>query len=50
MFAPIEQAELTDKLVHHPAKLKEVVDTTRFACSNVDPELADIIAPSLKRP
>jgi len=48
--APIEQTELADKLVRHPAKLKAVVDTMRIVCANVEAELADIIAPSLKRP
>lgn len=48
--APIEQTELADKLVRHPAKLKAVVDTMRIVGANVEAELADIIAPSLKRP
>jgi hypothetical protein len=48
--APIEQTELAGKLVRHPAKLKAVVDTMRIVCANVEAELADIIAPALKRP
>ncbi|HLN93463.1 MAG TPA: hypothetical protein VK389_06345, partial [Thermoanaerobaculia bacterium] len=48
--APIEQTELADKLVRHPAKLKAVIDTMRIVCANVEAELADMIAPSLKRP
>jgi hypothetical protein len=48
--APIEQTELAGKLVRHPAKLKAVVDTMRIVCANVEAELADIIAPMLKRP
>jgi hypothetical protein len=48
--APIEQTELADKLVRHPAKLKAVVDTIRIVCANVEAELADIIAQALKRP
>jgi hypothetical protein len=48
--APIEQTELAGKLVRHPAKLKAVIDTIRIVCANVEAELADIIAPTLKRP
>lgn len=48
--AAIEQTELAGKLVRHPAQLKAVVDTTRIVCANVEAELADIIAPALKRP
>jgi len=48
--APIEQTELAGKLVRHAAKLKAVVDTMRIVCANVEAELADIIAPALKRP
>jgi hypothetical protein len=48
--APIEQTELAGKLVRHPAELKAVVDTVRIVCANVEAELADIIAPALKRP
>ena len=48
--APIEQTELAGKLVRHPAELKAVVDTMRIVCANVEAELADIIAPALKRP
>lgn len=47
--APIEQTELADKLVRHPAKLKAVVDTIRIVCANVEAELADVIARTLKR-
>lgn len=48
--APIEQTELAGKLVRHPAQLKALVDTMRIVCANVEAELADIIAPALKRP
>jgi hypothetical protein len=48
--APIEQTELAGKLVRHPAKLKAVVDTIRIVCANVEAELADVIARTLKRP
>lgn len=48
--APIEQTELAGKLVRHPAELKMVVDAMRIVCANVEAELADIIAPVLKRP
>jgi hypothetical protein len=49
--APIEQTELTGKLVRHHAELKAVIDTIRIVCANVEAELelADIIALALKR-
>lgn len=48
--APIEQTELADKLVRHPAQLKAVIDAMRIVCANVEAELADILSLHLKRP
>jgi hypothetical protein len=48
--APVEQTELAGKLVRHTGELKTVVDTIRVVCANVEADLADLIAPYLRKP
>ena len=48
--APVEETELAGKLVRHTGQLKIVVDTIRIVCANVEADLADLIAPYLRKP
>jgi hypothetical protein len=48
--APVEHTELAGKLVRHTGELKMVVDTIRVVCANVEADLADLIAPYLRKP
>ncbi|HET9749072.1 MAG TPA: hypothetical protein VFS06_07190, partial [Casimicrobiaceae bacterium] len=48
--APIEDTELAGKLVHHTGELKIVVDTIRVVATNIEADLAEMIAPFLRRP
>jgi hypothetical protein len=48
--APVENTELAGKLVRHTGELKIVVDTIRVVCANVEADLADLIAPYLRKP
>jgi hypothetical protein len=47
---PVEQTELAGRLAFHTGELKTVVDTIRIACANVEADLAEMIAPHLRRP
>jgi hypothetical protein len=48
--APVENTELAGKLVQHTGELKNLVDTIRVVCANVEADLADLIAPYLRKP
>lgn len=48
--APIEDTELAGKLVHHTGALKMLVDTIRIVAANVEADLAERIAPYLRKP
>ncbi|MGH7327048.1 MAG: putative transposase, partial [Polyangiaceae bacterium] len=48
--APVEDTELAGKLVFHTAERKAVVDTIRIVCANIEADLAEMIAPHLRRP
>jgi hypothetical protein len=48
--APVEDTELAGKLVRHTGELKAVVDTIRVVAANVEADLAEMIAPHLRRP
>jgi hypothetical protein len=48
--APVENTELAGKLVQHTGQLKAVVDTIRIVSANVEADLAEMIAPHLRRP
>jgi hypothetical protein len=48
--APVEDTELAGKLVRHTGELKIVVDALRVVCANVEAELAERIAPHLRKP
>lgn len=48
--APVEETELAGKLSFHTGELKAVVDTIRIVCANVEADLAEMIAPHLRRP
>jgi hypothetical protein len=48
--APVEDTELAGKLVQHTGQLKAVVDTIRIVSANVEADLAELIAPHLRRP
>jgi hypothetical protein len=48
--APVEQTELAGKLVHHTGELKLVVDTIRIVATNIEADLAELIAPHLHKP
>jgi hypothetical protein len=48
--APVEDTELAGKLVRHTGELKAVVDTIRIVAANVEADLAEMIAPHLRRP
>lgn len=48
--APVEDTELAGKLVHHTGELKIVVDTIRIVATNIEADLAERIAPFLRRP
>lgn len=48
--APVEDTELAGKLVAHTGELKMLVDTLRVVASNIEADLAEQIAPHLRRP
>lgn len=48
--APVEDTELAGKLVRHTGQLKAVVDTIRIVSANIEADLAEMIAPNLRRP
>jgi hypothetical protein len=48
--APVEDTDLAGKLVRHTGQLKLVVDTIRIVCANVESDLAEWIAPHLRKP
>ena len=48
--APIEETELAGKLVRHTGELKIVVDTLRIVATNIEADLAEMIAPYLHKP
>jgi hypothetical protein len=48
--APVENTELAGKLVRHTGQLKAVIDTLRIVSANIEADLADIIAPHMRRP
>lgn len=48
--APIEDTELAGRLVHHTGELKILVDTIRIVATNIEADLAEMIAPHLRRP
>ncbi len=48
--AAVEDTELAGKLVRHTGELKAVVDTVRIVAANVEADLAEMIAPHLRRP
>lgn len=48
--ARVADTELAGKLSFHTGELKSVVDTIRIVCANVEADLAEIIAPHLRRP
>ena len=48
--APVEDTDLSGKLVRHTGQLKLVVDTFRIVCANVEADLAGWIAPHLGKP
>lgn len=48
--APVEDTELAGKLVRHTGQLKAVVDTIRIVSANIEADLADMIAPHMRRP
>jgi hypothetical protein len=47
--APVEDTELAGKLVRHTGQLKAVVDTIRIVGANIESDLAEMIAPHLRR-
>lgn len=48
--APVAQTDLAGKLVRHTGQLKLVVDTLRIVCANIESDLADWLAPHLRKP
>lgn len=48
--AAVEDTELAGKLAYHVGERKAVVDTIRIVCANVEADLAEMIAPHLRRP
>ena len=48
--APLAETDLAGKLVRHTGQLKLVVDTLRIVCANVESDLAEWIAPHLRKP
>jgi hypothetical protein len=48
--APVEQTELAGKLVHHTGELKIVIDTIRIVAANIEADLAQLLAPYLRKP
>jgi hypothetical protein len=48
--APVEDTELAGKLVYHNGELKMLVDTLRIVAANIEAELAEQLAPHLRRP
>jgi hypothetical protein len=48
--APLRDTELTGRLRLHPGRYKLVIDTLRVALANVEAELADDLAPHLRKP
>lgn len=48
--APVEDTELAGKLVHHTGALKMLVDTLRIVAVNIEADLAERIAPHLRKP
>ncbi len=48
--APVEETELAGKLVRHTGELKLVVDTIRIVATNIEADLAEMIAPHLSKP
>jgi hypothetical protein len=48
--APVEDTELAGKLAFHTGERKAVVDTIRIVCANIEADLAEMIAPHLRRP
>jgi hypothetical protein len=48
--APVEDTELAGKLVFHKGELKMLVDTLRIVAANIEADLAELIAPYLRRP
>lgn len=47
--APVEETELAGRLVHHTGELKHVVDTFRIVAANIEADLAEMIAPHLRK-
>jgi hypothetical protein len=48
--AAVEDTELAGKLVYHAGERKAVVDTIRIVCANIEADLAEMLAPHLRRP
>lgn len=48
--APIEDTELAGELVYHTGALKMLVDTFRIVAANIEADLAERIAPYLRKP
>ena len=48
--APVAETDLAGKLVRHTGQLKLVVDTLRIVCANIEADLADWLAPHLRKP
>lgn len=46
--APVEDTELAGKLVWHTGQVKAVVDTIRIVSTNIEADLADMIAPHMR--
>ncbi len=48
--APLAETELAEVLVRHRIEYKLAIDTVRIACANAEAELAERLAPHLRRP
>jgi hypothetical protein len=48
--APLCETELAGKLVRHDGAVKNVIDSIRIACANVETDLASALAPHLPKP
>lgn len=48
--APVEDTELAGELVYHTGALKMLVDTFRIVAANIEADLAERIAPHLRKP
>jgi len=48
--ARLSETELRGKLVRHDGAVKNVIDSIRIACANIETELAEALAPHLPKP